>query len=153
MSTQVLYTGKTIRWTVPLKMSLRNISKRTYLITFSGIGKVVGETIDCSEPLVAMFVLDDNNIESSFKVLDGGSCPNIISNTHKAKWESKNRVGDFLLMNSVKRNHQILKQGDFSWRTFTFRYLMKVQCGTIVWPFWRWVRCRTKFIRYFSINI
>ena len=62
MSTQVLYTGKTIRWTVPLKMSLRNISKRTYLITFSGIGKVVGETIDCSEPLVAMFVLEDNNI-------------------------------------------------------------------------------------------
>ena len=88
ITTLMEHTGKITRWTIPLKMSLRNISKRTYLMTFSGIGKVEGNRIDCSEPLVAMFSIDDNNIETSFRVLDGGSCSGIVSNTHKVKWES-----------------------------------------------------------------
>ena len=88
ITTLMEHTGKITRWTIPLKMSLRNISKRTYLMKFSGIGKVEGNKIDCSEPLVAMFSIDDNNIETSFRVLDGGSCSGIVSNTHKVKWES-----------------------------------------------------------------
>ena len=88
MTTLMEHTGKITRWSVPLKMSLRNISEKTYLMTFSGMGKVVGQVIDCSKPYVAMFVLDKNNIETSFKRLDGGSCPNIVSVNQKVKWES-----------------------------------------------------------------
>ena len=88
MTTLMEHTGKITRWSVPLKMSLRNISEKTYLMTFSGIGKVEGLVVDCSNPYVAMFVLDKNNIETSFERLDGGSCPNVVSVNEKVKWES-----------------------------------------------------------------
>jgi len=88
MSTLMEHTGKVTRWTVPLNMSLRNISKRTYLMTFTGIGEVVGITVDCSDPFVAIFTIDENNEETSFKVLDKGSCPDVISANQKVKWES-----------------------------------------------------------------
>ena len=88
MTTLMEHTGKITRWTVPLKMSLRNISEKTYLMTFSGIGKVGSHVIDCTKPYVAMFVLDENNIQTSYKRLDGGSCPNIASPNQKVKWES-----------------------------------------------------------------
>ena len=57
-------------------------------MTLSGMGKVVGQVIDCTKRYVAMFVLDKNNIETSFERLDGGSCPSVISANHKVKWES-----------------------------------------------------------------
>ena len=88
MTTVMEHTGKITRWTVPLNMSLRNISGKTYLMTFSGIGEVDGKIVDCSSPHVSMFVLNENNIETSFKKLDGGSCPNIVSANWKVKWES-----------------------------------------------------------------
>ena len=88
ITTQIQHTGKTIRWTVPLNMSLRNISKRTYLMTFTGIGEVEGITVDCSDPFVAIFTIDENNEETSFKVLDKGSCPEVVSENWKVKWES-----------------------------------------------------------------
>ena len=88
MTTFMEHTGKITRWSIPLKMSLRNVSEKTYLMTFSGIGKVEGLVVDCTKPYVAMFVLDKNNIETSFERLDGGSCPSVISANHKVKWES-----------------------------------------------------------------
>ena len=88
ITTLMKHTGEVIRWTIPLKMTLINISKATYLMTFSGIGKVAGETVDCSSPFVATFTIDENNMEKSFIMLDGGSCPHIKSDTYKAKWES-----------------------------------------------------------------
>ncbi len=88
MTTFMEHTGKITRWSVPLKMSLRNVSDKTYLMTFSGIGKVGSYVIDCTKPYVAMFVLDENNIETSFKKLDGGSCPKVVSTNYKVKWES-----------------------------------------------------------------
>ena len=88
ITSKLAHTGKVTRWTIPLKMTLINISKATYLMTFSGIGKVAGETVDCSSPFVATFTIDENNMEKSFIMLDGGSCPHIKSDTYKAKWES-----------------------------------------------------------------
>ena len=88
MTTFMEHTGKITRWSIPLKMSLRNVSEKTYLMTFSGIGKVGSHVIDCTKPYVAMFVLDENNIETSFRKLDGGSCPRIVSTNYKVKWES-----------------------------------------------------------------
>ena len=88
MTTLMEHTGKITRWSVPLKMSLRNVSEKTYLMTFSGIGKVGSHVIDCTKPYVAMFVLDNNNTETSFKRLDGGSCPSVVSVNQKVKWES-----------------------------------------------------------------
>ena len=57
-------------------------------MTLSGMGKVVGQVIDCTKRYVAMFVLDENNIATSFRKLDGGSCPRIVSVNYKVKWES-----------------------------------------------------------------
>ena len=31
-------------------------------MTFSGMGEVVGKTIDCSDPYVAIFTLDENKM-------------------------------------------------------------------------------------------
>ena len=87
-STLIHHTGKIYRWEIPLKMSLRNISEKTYLLTLSGIGKIGDQVTDCSKPYVAMFVLDDNNIETLFKTLDSGSCPEAVSSNHKVKWKS-----------------------------------------------------------------
>ena len=69
-------------------MTLMNISKKTYLMKFTGMGEVIGLTIDCSEPYVALFTVDENNEETSFKILDEGSCPGRITHNHKVKWES-----------------------------------------------------------------
>lgn len=88
ITTFLEHTGKVTRWTVPLKMTLMNISKKTYLMKFTGMGEVIGLTIDCSEPYVALFTVDENNEETSFKILDEGSCPGRITHNHKVKWES-----------------------------------------------------------------
>ena len=89
ITSKLAYTGKVTRWTVPLKMSLRNISKNTYLMKFYGIGKINGHTINCTNPYVAIFSINENNEETSFKIVDEGSCPGRIAMTDwEVKWES-----------------------------------------------------------------
>jgi|8_EtaG_2_1085327.scaffolds.fasta_scaffold41710_3 hypothetical protein len=88
ITSKLAHTGKVTRWTIPLKMSLRNISKNTYLMKFYGIGKVNRTTVDCTKPYVATFSLNENNEEIYFKTVDRGSCPNIITANEKVKWES-----------------------------------------------------------------
>ena len=88
ITSKLAHTGKVTRWTIPLKMSLRNISKNTYLMKFYGIGKVNGIIVDCSEPHVATFSINENNEEIHFKTVDSGSCPNIITANENVKWES-----------------------------------------------------------------
>ena len=56
-------------------------------MTISGKGIIGDKRVNCSDPYVAIFAVDHNNVETSFKTVNGGSCPESISSTHVSKWE------------------------------------------------------------------
>tara|TARA_Y100000310_G_C20520684_1_gene733515 strand:+ start:352 stop:882 length:531 start_codon:yes stop_codon:yes gene_type:complete len=84
---QVRNDGSIIRWAIPLRMSLRSVSDNSYLIRFSGRGRVGGVDIDCTRPLVKLITLGENNFQIFSKVVETGSCAKIASPDQKVEWK------------------------------------------------------------------
>ena len=91
MKTLVMNEGRVIYWTLPLKMTLQNIVGNVYVVKFSGRGKVLDNSIDCTKPFVLTFTLNHNNKQVSSSVLDGGSCPNIHTADQNVVWKTNEK--------------------------------------------------------------
>ena len=91
MKILVMNEGRVIYWTLPLKMTLQNIVGNVYVVKFSGRGKVLDNSIDCTKPFVLTFTLNHNNKQVSSSVLDGGSCPNIHTADQNVVWKTNEK--------------------------------------------------------------